>query len=144
MTEIQTGSYAHRFQGNAMDMAGTPYFLAGVGVMQIVNGITGITLTGHQESVTMPIQGFGGSVVNVGYALAGTVTKRADINMWDATITFTQVGATPPIIMKATFVLTGADRPDAYWAISTGGSIVQGSGVIPNEAVAGEIVRTGD
>jgi hypothetical protein len=144
MTDIQTGSYAHRFQGNAMDMAGTPYFLAGVGVMQIVNGTTGITLTGHQESVTMPIQGFGGSVVNVGYALAGTVTKRADIDMWDATITFTQVGASPPIIMKATFALTGADRPDAYWAISTGGSIVQGSGVIPNETVAGEIVRTGD
>ena len=76
MTDIQSGSYAHRFTGNAMDMAGTPYFLAGVGVMQIVNGIAGITLTGRQESVTMPIQGFGGQVVNVAYDLSGTVTKH--------------------------------------------------------------------
>lgn len=144
MTDIRTGSYAHRFTGNAMDRAGTPYFLAGVGVMQIINGATGITLTGRQDSVTMPIQGYGGIVVATPYDLDGTVTKQDGRDMWDATITFTQVGATPPIIMKATFSLTGSDRPDAYWAISTGGTIVQGGGVVPTEAVAGEIVRTGD
>lgn len=144
MTDIRTGNYAHRFQGNAMDMAGTPYFLAGVGVMQIINGVTGITLTGRQESVTMPISGYGGQVVNIAYDLVGTVTQQTGRDMWDATITFTQADATPPIIMKATFALTGSDRADAYWAISTGGTIVQGGGVVPNEAVSGEIVRTGD
>lgn len=144
MTEVRPGRYTHRFNGAAVDQNGTPYFLAGVGTMTLTAAAKGLTLSGRQESVTLPTKGYGGQVVRSVYDLSGTVRQQPGQPLWEAVITFTQVGAKPPIIMEDTFVMAASGTPDRYWAISTAPRIVQGGNVVPTEAVSGEIERTGD
>ena len=140
MATFKPGTYAHRFQGNAMDKVGTPYFLAGVGTMEVSVDPSGSgTLTGHQESVTLPIKGYGGALVHYLYDMAGIIVPQAGRPMWDATITFTLVQGPAALVMEGSFVLAPSGQPDRYWAISTAVKIIQGAGSAPTEAVTGEI-----
>ena len=139
MATFKSGTYAHRFQGNAVDVAGTPYFLAGVGTMDVTAANNGGTLTGRQESATLPIKGYGGALAHYVYDMAGSITPQTGRPMWDATITFTLVAGPAAMVMEGSFVLTPSGQPDCYWAVSTAVKIIQGGNAVPTEAVIGEI-----
>jgi hypothetical protein len=141
MTGLSAGDYTHQFQGNAIDVNATPYFIGGVGTMTLVAATSGFTLTGRQEAVSLPIANMGAEVIHVTYLLSGTVVQQAGRNIWNADITFTQDVATSPVVMKGQFALVPAGSWDKYWAVSTGSEIISGADVAPTEAVTGTIRR---
>ncbi len=141
MTGLSSGNYSHKFQGNAIDINTTPYFIGGVGTMTLVAATSGFTLTGVQQAVALPMGNQVTEVSYVTYLLTGTVVQQAGQDIWNADITFTQDVASNPVVMKGQFALVPAGSWDKYWAVSTGSQIIHGANVAPTEAVMGTIRR---
>jgi hypothetical protein len=141
MTGLSAGSYSHKFQGNAIDLNSTPYFIGGVGTMVLVAATSGFTLTGVQQAVALPMGNQVTDITYVTYNLTGTVVQQGTAPIWNADITFTQDVASNPVVMKGQFALVPAGSWDKFWAVSTGSEIIHGAGVAPTEAVVGTIRR---
>ncbi len=141
MTGLSAGDYSHKFQGNAIDVNSTPYFIGGVGTMTLTAATKGFTLTGVQQAVALPMGNQVTDVTYVTYLLTGTVVQQAGAPIWDADITFTQDVPSNPVVMKGQFALVPAGSWDKFWAVSTGSEIIHGANVAPTEAVMGTIRR---
>jgi hypothetical protein len=141
MTGLSAGDYSHKFQGNAIDVNSTPYFIGGVGTMTLTAATSGFTISGVQQAVALPMGNQVTDVTYVTYLLTGTVVQQTGKPIWDADITFTQNVASDPIVMKGQFALVPAGSWDKFWAVSTGSEIIHGADVAPTEAVMGTIRR---
>jgi hypothetical protein len=141
MTGLSAGNYTHKFDGNAIDINSTPYFIGGVGTLTLTAATSGFTLTGVQQAVALPMGNQVTDVTYVTYLLTGTVVQQTGQIIWNADITFTQDVASNPVVMKGQFALVPAGSWDKYWAVSTGAQIIHGADVAPTEAVTGTIQR---
>ena len=142
MNQIKAGTYAHRFQGNALDKNETVYYLAGLGRMELTKIDSGYKVVGQQESVLVPFRRTEVDVTklvkNRRFMIDGNVVWSEERLLWTATITFTGVGPAASISTRGTYVLSPNGQPDQFWIMSTGSTILTGSNVIPVEAVSGE------
>lgn len=142
MHEITVGTYAHRFQGNALDKNETVYYLAGLGRMELTKTGNGYRVIGQQESVVVPFRRTDVDVTklvkNRRFLIDGDLVWSEERLLWSATITFTGVGLAAAISTLGKYVLSPNGQPDQFWIMSTGSEILTGSNVIPVEAVSGE------
>lgn len=142
MNEITAGTYAHRFQGNALDKNETVYYLAGLGRMELTKIDGGYRVVGQQESVVVPFRRTDLDVTklvkNRRFTMDGNLEWSEERLLWSAIITFTGVGPAAAISTRGKYVLSPNGQPDQFWIMSTGSEIMTGSNVIPVEAVSGE------
>ena len=142
MKKIAKGTYAHRFQGHALDQFGTNYYLAGLGYLKISENADGsYTITGQQETVLNPhsLNADAGKLVkNRQYELYGRLNWNSDKIMWVADIKFTGMGEDKGVILKGGFVFSETGTEKQFWLMSTSLEVIGGKNVIPAEAVSGE------
>ena len=145
---IKLGVYAHRFQGNALDRNETCYYLAGLGIMNIIQQGQQYKITGQQESVHLPFKFNSVSdevmVTSRTLELDGSITWNDIKKLWAATIKFSYEEEGNPRQLEGYFVFTRTALADQYWVMATGLKILKGDALIPAEAVSGEVHRIGN
>jgi hypothetical protein len=144
MTPITEGTYAHRFQGSALNKVNISHFLAGMGWMDITANGDHYDVVGRQESVTVPQSNPGGPVTkfvrNNQLTFEGPVKWDETKRLWTAEIVFKGKIDGKDIETTNRYVITKAGIEDQYWIMSVGSEINEGSGdFIPAEAVSGDV-----
>ena len=142
MKDITKGTYAHRFQGHALDQHGTSYYLAGLGYLKISKqGDGSYAIKGQQDTVLNPNSlndDMAKLVKNRQYKLDGSLNWNSDKIMWVANIKFSGMGDDEGVILKGGFVFSETGNRDQFWLMSTSLEVMDGENVIPAEAVSGE------
>ncbi len=118
---MNTGDYAYRFSGFAMDGT-TPNYLVGVGVMHLDSKNV---ISGHHTSAVTPIQNIGAALKVAHFSLSGSFgapSSPMGPNDFEAKILFTQLATDkdrPLQVLDTTFAVVPAGDEDRFWLIST-------------------------
>lgn len=144
MYDLIEGTYAHRFNGNALDRNYTNHYLGGLGSITLKKSGEGYKIVGKQTAVAVAFAQVAAAsgkdpeqVKDRQFSLDGAAEWSAARNLWTAKVKFVRTDPGQPIEMEGNYVLTETGTPGHYWFMSIGQRILNGK-VIAAEGASGE------